>query len=112
MRFIYMMDAETAVYRMNSTNFAFILRDADRNEAEIFMDRIHAELDGNISIGGHYFEFNIYAGGLILENYVGETSIVQSKLEYTLEKHRRDEAQKYCFLMIWCVQTAEPAWIS
>ena len=97
MRFIYMMDAETAVYRMNSTNFAFILRDADRNEAEIFMDRIHAELDGNISIGGNYFEFNIYAGGLILENYVGETSIVQSKLEYTLEKAQERRGTEVLF---------------
>ena len=86
LRFIYMMDSETAVYRMNSTNFAFILRDVGRSEAEAFMERIKAELDGNISIGGHYFEFKIYAGGLIMDNYQGETSIVQSKLEYTLEK--------------------------
>ena len=54
MRFIYMMDAETA-------------------------------------------EFNIYAGGLILENYVGETSIVQSKLEYTLEKAQERRGTEVLF---------------
>lgn len=97
MRFIYMMDSETAVYRMNSTNFAFILRDAGRSEAEEFMERIKAELDGNISIGGHYFEFKIYAGGLVLDNYQGETSIVQSKLEYTLEKAREKRRTKVLF---------------
>lgn len=97
MRFIYMMDSETAVYRMNSTNFAFILRDVGRNEAEAFMERIKKELDGNISIGGHYFEFKIYAGGLILDNYQGETSIVQSKLEYTLEKAREKRSTEVLF---------------
>lgn len=97
MRFIYMMDSETAVYRMNSTNFAFILRDVGRNEAEAFMERIKTELDGNISIGGHYFEFKIYAGGLILDNYQGETSIVQSKLEYTLEKAREKRSTEILF---------------
>lgn len=97
MRFIYMMDSETAVYRMNSTNFAFILRDVGRNEAEAFMERIKTELDGNISIGGHYFEFKIYTGGLILENYEGDTSIVQSKLEYTLEKARERRSTEVLF---------------
>lgn len=97
MRFIYMMNSETAVYRMNSTNFAFILRDVGRNEAEAFMERIKTELDGNISIGGHYFEFKIYAGGLILDNYQGETSIVQSKLEYTLEKAREKRSTEVLF---------------
>ena len=97
MRFIYMMDSETAVYRMNSTNFAFILRDVGRNEAEAFMERIKTVLDGNISIGGHYFEFKIYTGGLILENYEGDTSIVQSKLEYTLEKARERRSTEVLF---------------
>lgn len=97
LRFIYMMDSETAVYRMNSTNFAFILRDVGRSEAEAFMERIKAELDGNISIGGHYFEFKIYAGGLIMDNYQGETSIVQSKLEYTLEKARERRSTEVLF---------------
>lgn len=97
MRFIYMMDSETAVYRMNSTNFAFILRDVGRSESEAFMERIKAELDGNICIGGHYFEFKIYTGGLILENYEGDTSIVQSKLEYTLEKARERRSTEVLF---------------
>lgn len=102
MRFIYMMDSETAVYRMNSTNFAFILRDVGRSESEAFMERIKAELDGNICIGGHYFEFKIYTGGLILENYEGDTSIVQSKLEYTLEKARERRSTEVLFFNDWC----------
>lgn len=88
LRFIYMMDADTAVYRMNSSNFAFILRDADREEAEAYMEKIKDTLKGNAYIDGHFFEFKIYASGLILDDYKGDISTVQSKLEYTLEKAR------------------------
>lgn len=88
LRFIYMMDADTAVYRMNSSNFAFILRDADREEAEAYMEKIKDTLKENAYIDGHFFEFEIYASGLILDDYKGDISTVQSKLEYTLEKAR------------------------
>lgn len=87
-RFIYMMDADTAVYRMNSSNFAFILRNADREEAEAYMEKIKDTLKENAYIDGHFFEFKIYASGLILDDYKGDISTVQSKLEYTLEKAR------------------------
>lgn len=88
LRFIYMMDADTAVYRMNSSNFAFILRDADREEAEAYMEKIKDTLKENAYIDGHFIEFKIYASGLILDDYKGDISTVQSKLEYTLEKAR------------------------
>lgn len=88
LRFIYMMDADTAVYRINSSNFAFILRDADREEAEAYMEKIKDTLKENAYIDGHFFEFKIYASGLILDDYKGDISTVQSKLEYTLEKAR------------------------
>lgn len=88
LRFIYMMDADTAVYRMNSSNFAFILRDADREEAEAYMEKIKDTLKENAYIDGHFFEFKIYASGLILDDYKGDISTVQSKLECTLEKAR------------------------
>ena len=38
-RFIYMMDADKAVYRMGNSNYAFILRDASREEAAAFLER-------------------------------------------------------------------------
>lgn len=88
LRFIYMMDADTAVYRMNSSNFAFILRNADREEAEAYIEKIKYTLKENAYIDGHFFEFKIYASGLILDDYKGDISTVQSKLEYTLEKAR------------------------
>lgn len=96
-RFIYMMDADTAVYRMNSSNFAFILRDADREEAEAYMEKIKDTLKENAYIDGHFFEFKIYASGLILDDYKGDISTVQSKLEYTLEKARERRSTDILF---------------
>ena len=97
LRFIYMMDADTAVYRMNSSNFAFILRDADREEAEAYMEKIKDTLKENAYIDGHFFEFKIYASGLILDDYKGDISTVQSKLEYTLEKARERRSTGFLF---------------
>ena len=97
LRFIYMMDADTAVYRMNSSNFAFILRDADREEAEAYMEKIKDTLKENAYIDGHFFEFKIYASGLILDDYKGDISTVQSKLEYTLEKARERRSSGILF---------------
>lgn len=96
-RFIYMMDADTAVYRMNSSNFAFILRNADREEAEAYMEKIKDTLKENAYIDGHFFEFKIYASGLILDDYKGDISTVQSKLEYTLEKARERRSTDILF---------------
>lgn len=96
-RFIYMMDADTAVYRMNSSNFAFILRNADREEAEAYMEKIKDTLKENAYIDGHFFEFKIYASGLILDDYKGDISTVQSKLEYTLEKARERRSTSILF---------------
>lgn len=97
LRFIYMMDADTAVYRMNSSNFAFILRDADREEAEAYMEKIKDTLKENAYIDRHFFEFKIYASGLILDDYKGDISTVQSKLEYTLEKARERRSTDILF---------------
>lgn len=95
--FIYMMDENKAVYHMNNSNFAFILRDAERVDAGIFLEEVRKNLEKNITLNGRHFELKIYAAGLMLENYSGETMTVQSKLEYTLEKARSARNHKLVF---------------
>lgn len=91
-RFIYMMDADKAVYRMGNSNYAFILRDADREEAAVFLEKIRARLEESVVFENDHFELKIYASGIILDHYEGEISTVQSKLEYVLGKmHARRE---------------------
>lgn len=96
-RFIYMMDADKAVYRMGNSNYAFILRDASREEAAAFLEKIRARLEGSVVLENNHFDLKIYASGIILDHYEGEISTVQSKLEYVLGKMRTRRDHKLMF---------------
>ena len=94
-RFIYMMDADKAVYRMGNSNYAFILRDASREEAAAFLEKIRARLEESVVLENNHFDLKIYASGIILDHYEGEISTVQSKLEYVLGKMRTRRDHKF-----------------
>lgn len=96
-RFIYMMDADKAVYRMGNSNYAFILRDASREEAAAFLEKIRARLEESVVLENNHFDLKIYASGIILDHYKGEISTVQSKLEYVLGKMRTRRDHKLMF---------------
>ena len=96
-RFIYMMDADKAVYRMGNSNYAFILRDASREEAAAFLEKIRARLEESVVLENNHFDLKIYASGIILDHYEGEISTVQSKLEYILGKMRSRRDHKLMF---------------
>lgn len=96
-RFIYMMDADKAVYRMGNSNYAFILRDARREEAAAFLEKIRARLEESVVLENNHFDLKIYASGIILDHYEGEISTVQSKLEYVLGKMRTRRDHKLMF---------------
>lgn len=96
-RFIYMMDADKAVYRMGNSNYAFILRDASREEAAAFLEKIRARLEESVVLENNHFDLKLYASGIILDHYEGEISTVQSKLEYVLGKMRTRRDHKLMF---------------
>lgn len=96
-RFIYMMDADKAVYRMGNSNYVFILRDASREEAAAFLEKIRARLEESVVLENNHFDLKIYASGIILDHYQGEISTVQSKLEYVLGKMRTRRDHKLMF---------------
>lgn len=96
-RFIYMMDADKAVYRMGNSNYAFILRDASREDAAVFLEKIRARLEESVVLENNHFDLKIYASGIILDHYEGEISTVQSKLEYVLGKMRTRRDHKLMF---------------
>ena len=96
-RFIYMMDADKAVYRMGNSNYAFILRDASREDAAAFLEKIRARLEESVVLENNHFDLKIYASGIILDHYEGEISTVQSNLEYVLRKMRNRLDHKLMF---------------
>ena len=96
-RFIYMMDADKAVYRMGNSNYAFILRDASREEAAAFLEKIRARLEESVVLENNHFDLKRSASAIILDHYEVESSTVQSKLEYVLGKMRTRRDHKLMF---------------
>ena len=82
---------------MGNSNNAFILRDASREEATAFLEKIRARLEESVVLENNHFDLKIYASGIILDHYEGEISTVQSKLEYILGKMRTRRDHKLMF---------------
>ena len=58
LKFIYMMDSSSATYHMNNSKFVFVLKEADRNEEELFY-RKFADVIKTMSFY-KCFKFRIY----------------------------------------------------
>ncbi len=92
LHFIYKMDFNKAVYRVNDAGFTFILKNADRTDALLFSKELRECLEREIYFEGTQLPLRSSMSCLLLEDYTGETDTVQSKLEYAVEisreKHR------------------------
>lgn len=97
LRFIYMMDENKAVYRLEGNRFAFVLRNYGRAEAEGFVEHLRDVFENEIVFEGHQFALKAYYSGLLLENYIGETDSVQSKLGYALDMAKTKHSAEVVF---------------
>ncbi len=97
LRFIYMMDENKAVYRMNGGRFAFILKDYGRAESEGFVEHLRDIFENEIVFEGHQFALKAYYSGLLLDNYVGEIDSVQSKIGYALDMAKAKHSSEVIF---------------
>ena len=97
LRFIYMMDENKAVYRMNEGRFAFILKDYGRAESEGFVEHLRDIFENEIVFEGYQFAPKAYYSGLLLDNYVGEIDSVQSKMGYALDMAKSKHSKEVVF---------------
>ena len=97
LRFIYMMDENKAVYRMNGGRFAFILKDYGRAESEGFVEHLRDIFENEIVFEGYQFVPKAYYSGLLLDNYVGEIDSVQSKAGYALDMAKSKHSKEVVF---------------
>ena len=97
LRFIYMMDENKAVYRMNGGRFAFILKDYGRAESEGFVEHLRDIFENEIVFEGYQFAPKAYYSGLLLDNYVGEIDSVQSKMGYALDMAKSKHSKEVVF---------------
>lgn len=90
--FIYMMDAYSAVYRLDGECFVFILKNCDRNGLLEFEHKIRRKLSDGIIVHDNKVILKISAGAILLEDYTGDASSIQSKVSYaynhSLQEHQ------------------------
>lgn len=85
LQFIYMMDMDKAVYRLEGDRFVFILKKAGREELLAFEKQVRHVLDNGIMIEGKLTPLKMDAGAILLENYEGDSSSVRGQVTYALD---------------------------
>lgn len=84
LQFIYMMDFDKAVYRLEGEQFVFILKKCGREELIRFEQQIRSLLSAGIMAAGKMTSLKISSGAILLDNYYGESSSVRSQVAYAL----------------------------
>ncbi len=94
LRFIYMMDENKAIYRINETGFVFILKDVDREFVYQYADEIKNILENQIVFQGRQMLLKCSMAALMLDSFEGSSDTIQGRLEFAVEisreKHRGD----------------------
>lgn len=84
-KFIYMMDMNTAVYRLEGEKFAFILRWAGREKLLLFEQKVRDALETGVIVEGKKVSLKMDAGAILLEDYHGDSSSVRGQVAYALD---------------------------
>ncbi len=88
--FIYMMDEYSAVYRLDGECFLFILKNCGREGLIEFEQKIRKKLSDGITVDSNRIILKISAGAVILDNYEGDTSTIQSKVSYAFNHSSKE----------------------
>lgn len=84
LQFIYMMDENSAVYRLDGPKFGFILRGCGREKLLAFEQRVRDRLAKGISVNNRKMTLKICAGAILIEQYDGKATSLSSKAAYAL----------------------------
>lgn len=95
LKFIYMMDGDKAVYKLERERFVFILKKAGREELLAFEQEVRDTLDSGITIEGKLHSLKMGSGGILLENYHGDVSSICGQVAYALNDSLRNRQDKF-----------------
>lgn len=84
LQFIYMMDADSAVYRLDGPKFGFILKGSDRKKLLHFEQSLRRKLAKGIHVHNRKITLKICAGAILIEQYDGKADSLSSKAAYAL----------------------------
>ena len=84
LQFIYMMDENSAVYRLDGPKFGFILKGCDRKDLISFEQTLRDKLAKGLRVNNKQITLKICAGAILIEQYDGKADSLTSKAAYAL----------------------------
>lgn len=84
LQIIYMMDENSAVYRLDGPKFGFIFRGCGREKLLAFEQELRERLAHGIPVNNRTIPVKICAGAILIEQYAGNGDSVSSKAAYAL----------------------------
>lgn len=84
LQFIYMMDENSAVYRLDGPKFGFILRGCGREKLLMFEQKLRETLAKGIHVNSRQITLKICAGAILIEQYNVKADSISSKVAYAL----------------------------
>lgn len=84
LQFIYMMDENSAVYRLDGPKFGFILKKCDREKLLAFEHTIRDKLELGICVDDRQIPIKICAGAILIDQYESKADAISSKAAYAL----------------------------
>ncbi|MCM1538120.1 MAG: GGDEF domain-containing phosphodiesterase [bacterium] len=85
LQLIYMMDTDSAVYRLDGPKFGFIFKGCSREKLLAFEQQLRDRLSAGIQAGGRYINLKICAGAILFdEQYDEKADSLASKAAYAL----------------------------
>lgn len=84
LQFIYMMDGNSAVYRLDGPKFGFVLKGSGRKKLLGFEQTLREKLAKGIAANNRRIPLKICAGAILMEQYDGKADSLISKAAYAL----------------------------
>lgn len=84
LQFIYMMDENSAVYRLDGPKFGFILKKCDREKLLAFEHTLREKLELGICVDDRQIPIKICAGAILIDQYESKADAISSKAAYAL----------------------------
>ena len=84
LQLIYMMDENSAVYRLDGPKFCFILKKCDREKLLVFEQQLRDKLAKEIYVDNRQITLKVCAGAILIEQYDGKADSLSSKAAYAL----------------------------
>ena len=94
LQFIYMMDENSAVYRLDGPKFGFILKGCGREQLLIFEQKLRDRLAKGIQVNDTRITPKICAGAILIEQYEGRADSLCSKAAYALGQSETEQQGK------------------